>query len=228
MTAPYKAALAQSWLDNAAGWTAAVREDRIESRRLSTNEAIIEMVLASAPRRVLDMGCGEGWLVRKLNAQGIEAVGVEGSLPLVRAARAAGGHFLHLSYDEVSANPATAGGIYDAVIFNFALLEQELAPLLRAVKALLSKRGHLIIQTVHPWTACGEAAYADGWRSESFDQFGSAFPTPMPWYFRTLASWMAILKECGYLLADLREPRHPENGKPLSLLLICEAAISST
>lgn len=231
MSTPPKTSLAQSWLDNAAGWIAAVREDRIESRRLSTNKAILDAVLETAPtsaaRRVLDMGCGEGWLVRKLESYGVESVGVEGSLPLVQAARTAGGHFLHLTYDEVIAYPQRAGGIYDAVIFNFALLEDDLVPVLRAVRTLLSGHGRLIIQTVHPWTACGDAAYADGWRTENFDQFGSAFPSPMPWYFRTLASWTAALKESGYLITDLREPLHPENGKPLSLMLIGEPDLSS-
>ena len=38
-----------------------MRERRIESRRLVTDAAIVQAILALAPKRVLDMQCGEGW-----------------------------------------------------------------------------------------------------------------------------------------------------------------------
>ncbi|MNQ53832.1 hypothetical protein D3C85_678820 [compost metagenome] len=43
-----------SWRANALAWTQAVRESRIESRRLATELAIVEAVLARQPVRVLD------------------------------------------------------------------------------------------------------------------------------------------------------------------------------
>lgn len=57
--------LAQSWITNAELWTAAVRDGDIESRRLVTDQAMVNAVLAQQPRRVFDLGCGEGWLVRR-------------------------------------------------------------------------------------------------------------------------------------------------------------------
>lgn len=68
------AKIVDSW-HNAAPWTAAVREGRIESRSLITNRAIIETVLRRSPATVLDIGCGEGWLVRELAGHGIRAGG---------------------------------------------------------------------------------------------------------------------------------------------------------
>ena len=69
-----------SWNANARAWTKAVREQLISSRRVVTDAAIVEVLVALQPRRVLDVGCGEGWLVRALNERGIEAFGVDGSL----------------------------------------------------------------------------------------------------------------------------------------------------
>jgi SAM-dependent methyltransferase len=212
--------LVRSWSQNADAWTRAVRDGLIESRRLATDEAILAALPAAAPARVLDVGCGEGWLCRALAARGIEAVGVDVSLPLVEAARAAGGgRFEAVDYEDL---PALAGalGRFDAVACNFALLDEDLAPLLQALRGLLAPGGKLVIQTVHPWGACGDEPYRDGWRLETFEGFGGqVFPEAMPWYFRTLASWHAALDASGFRLRALREPSHPATGRPLSLLL---------
>ena len=54
-----------SWEKNASQWSAAVREGHIESRKLITDKAIVEAVLSYSPESVLDIGCGEGWLIRE-------------------------------------------------------------------------------------------------------------------------------------------------------------------
>src|ERR1700689_2940465 len=64
------AKIVESWRNNAHAWTSAVREQRIDSRALVTDRAIVDAVLARAPRSVLDIGCGEGWLARRLGGRG--------------------------------------------------------------------------------------------------------------------------------------------------------------
>lgn len=211
----------RSWIANAEGWTEAVRGGRIESRRLATDRAIVEAVAQRSPRRALDVGCGEGWLARALADRGMDVVGVDASAPLVEAARKlGGGSFRVLSYADLAADPASVGTGFDAAVFNFALLHEDAAPVLQAVRRILAPAGSLLIQTVHPWTARGEAPYRDGWRTETFAGFGPSFSEPMPWYFRTLESWIALLGRSGYLVRELREPAHPDTGQPLSLLLV--------
>jgi len=57
--------LAQSWITNAELWTAAVRAGDIESRRLVTDQAMVNAVLAQQPRRVFDLGAEKvGWYGR--------------------------------------------------------------------------------------------------------------------------------------------------------------------
>ena len=41
----------------------------------------------------------------------------------------------------------------------------------------------------------------------------------MPWYFRTLESWLELLADAGWTLEKQVEPPHPQTGKPASLLL---------
>lgn len=212
--------LQRSWVDNAEAWTTAVREQRIESRRLATDQAIVRAVLERSPARVLDAGCGEGWLCRALTEAGIEAVGIDAAAPLVEAARdAGGGSFRVVSYSDLVADPIGLGS-FDAIVCNFALLEEDVEPVLAALRQALNPAGALLIQTVHPWTASGEDEYRDGWRLENFSAFGGEFPRPMPWFFRTLQSWSASLRRAGFSVEELREPLHPDSARPLSLLIV--------
>lgn len=215
----------QSWHDNAAAWMFAVREDKIASRKLVTNQAIIETVQQLSPGKALDAGCGEGWLCRALAAVGVAMTGIDVSHELIEAATAQGNAwYLTLGYEQFCANPLLCGLDFDAVIFNFSLLEEDIVPVLSAAHSILAPQGKLVIQTVHPFTACGDAPYKNGWRVEDFSAFGALFPTPMPWYFRTLASWLEAVQTSGLTLESLREPLHPETGRPASLILVAKKA----
>ncbi|MCU1715792.1 class I SAM-dependent methyltransferase [Pseudomonas sp. 5P_3.1_Bac2] len=210
-----------SWQANADAWTAAVREQRIESRRLVTDAAIVQAILALEPKRVLDLGCGEGWLCRGLIEHGIEAVGVDASEPLIAVAKkaAGGAQYRVCGYAELPEQAAQLG-LFDVLVCNFALLEEPLAPTLEVLHQLLARDGRLLIQTLHPWRACNDASYRDGWRVETFAGFGEGFAQPMPWFFRTLESWLALFSETGWRLQWLQEPLHPESEQPVSLLLL--------
>lgn len=214
-------ALLDSWQHNAQAWIDAVRSGSIESRRQVTDQAILLAILGRQPERVLDLGCGEGWLLRALGDRGVEAVGVDGDRALVDAARAAGSAEVHLaSYAQLAAGQACVGKDYDLICANFALLQQDIIPLLTAMNALLVPGGALVIQTLHPW-GMADGDYQDGWREESFAGFAGDWQV-MPWYFRTLASWLNALDMAGLRLVGLQEPQHPQSALPQSLLLVAE------
>ncbi|MDH1575693.1 MULTISPECIES: class I SAM-dependent methyltransferase [Pseudomonas] len=216
-----EAALRLSWQQNANSWIEAVRSGAIESRRQVTDQAILVAILGRQPERVLDLGCGEGWLLRALAERGIDATGVDGDASLVEAARAAGSPQVHLaSYRQLCDGAVPIGTGYDLVCSNFALLHQDIIPLLAAVNALLAPGGALVIQTLHPWSEA-HGDYQDGWREESFAGVAGNW-RPMPWYFRTLASWLNALEMAGLKLVSLQEPQHPQSTEPQSLLLVAD------
>lgn len=224
-TEPFSdAKIVESWGMNAQAWTVAVREGQIESRKQVTDQAIIQALLSRSPRSVLDLGCGEGWLVRELAARNIRAVGADAVPRLIEAARrAGGGDFRAISHEAIAAGKL--GDAVDIVVCNFALLGKEsVEGVFRAVPALLNAHGAFVVQTLHPLMACGDLPYRDGWREGSWAGFGAAFSNPAPWFFRTLESWIRLFLDNGFRLREAREPLHPKTRKPESLILVGEMA----
>lgn len=218
MTMPNDAGVIDAWSKNTDPWTAAVRGGQIESRTLVTNRAIVDAVRSRAPRTALDIGCGEGWLVRALD--GVDMIGVDVVPGLVERAReAGGGDFRVLSYEQIAAGELAA--CVDAAVCNFSLIGKEsVEGVFGAARALLNPDGAFIVQTLHPALACGDAPYRDGWREGSWAGFSADFADAPPWYFRTLESWIALFGRNGLRLLELREPVHPHTGKPLSVILV--------
>ncbi len=216
--------IAQSWTDNAAAWSQVVRDGLIPSRQAGTNAAIVDACLALHDGPVLDVGCGEGWLVRELGVRGIAATGVDVSAPLIADAQArGGGAFAVATYEQLERDATVAAGPWAGIVCNFALLGDPIHPVLRALRNRLGPGGRLLVQTVHSWSVRGDAPYRSEWRTEAFDAFAVAFPTPMPWYYRTLSSWHSEFALAGLCVTRLDEPLHPDTGAPLSLLFHCEA-----
>jgi 2-polyprenyl-3-methyl-5-hydroxy-6-metoxy-1,4-benzoquinol methylase len=210
----------RSWSANVASWTDAVRDRKIESRNLVTDDAIIGVVKELHPRTVLDLGCGEGWLARRLAETGAKVTGVDAIPGLIEQARSAGGgEFLKASYEEIA-----SGGLdlkVDAVVANFSLIGKEAVDdVVRAVPRLLNPGGSFVVQTLHPHVATGDLPYVDGWREGTWAGFGPEFTDPAPWYFRTVATWISLVVGSGLKLTALREPIDPRSGRPASLILV--------
>jgi 2-polyprenyl-3-methyl-5-hydroxy-6-metoxy-1,4-benzoquinol methylase len=211
-----------AWNKNAQAWITAVRQGEIETRLLATNQAIVDAILRRAPQTVLDVGCGEGWLIRELCGRGINALGIDIVPGLIDSAVNAGvGRFRCLAYAEVSS--AMLDEQFDVVVCNFSLLGKEsVEQLFQHVPALLNEGGAFIIQTIHPVTGCGDLQYADGWREGSWAGFSDNFTDPAPWYFRTLDSWKALFIENGFTLPAIVEPMNPKTNLPASIVFIGE------
>jgi len=209
----------RSWQKNANAWIAVIQKEAIESRKLVTNQAVIDAIDAYRPTTALDVGCGEGWLTRAMSEKKMQAFGVDVAPLLIAQARQhGGGRFAVCSYEALAAG-SLSGRKFDAVVCNFSLLgKKSVDDLIAAAPTLMTDCGHLFIQTLHPVVASGDLPYASGWRQ------GSAcadLTDPAPWYFRTIAAWIACFVKCGLRLIECREPVHPKTKIPASILFIC-------
>ena len=219
-----------SWNKNADYWTEAVRGQHIESRRLATDDAMVSALLKYKCQRILDLGCGEGWLARNLAKHDLEAIGIDASKALIEKAQEAAheypsGPYYCLNYQELLSNASPIKSQFDAIAANFSLLDQGLEPILTGLHHYVRPAGHLLIQTVHP--SVSGPPYSDGWRHESFQAMKASSDAPdwapMPWYFRTLGSWIQLLHQTQWQLVELQEPVHPELQRPLSVLFIAQS-----
>jgi 2-polyprenyl-3-methyl-5-hydroxy-6-metoxy-1,4-benzoquinol methylase len=211
----------RSWNTNAKPWTTAIQTGSIRSRKLVTDQAIIDAVLSVGPRRVLDLGCGEGWLARALNSSGIQVTGVDVVPELIaEAARLGGGEFHLQAYDAI-AEGRWRSRPFDAAVCNFSLLGKEsVDSLIGGLGDHLREAGHLIVQTLHPVAACGDNLYQDGWRAGTWLGFRGEFRDPAPWYFRTLGSWISLLRRSGFEVMECREPTAPDGRAPASVIFV--------
>ena len=67
----------RSWEQNAKAWTEAIQNEAIESRKLVTNQTMIDAIVNYKPATALDVGCGEGWLTRALTQRNIDVLGID-------------------------------------------------------------------------------------------------------------------------------------------------------
>jgi 2-polyprenyl-3-methyl-5-hydroxy-6-metoxy-1,4-benzoquinol methylase len=211
--------LTRSWDRNADNWTRVVRGGLIPSRRAGTDAAVLDAIAEYAPKRLLDIGCGEGWLIRAAVARtGCAAVGIDGAAALIEAARTADPASSYHVLDYESFATSDIGTGFDVAVFNYSLFAEDIVPQLRAAASRLAPRGVIVIQTLHP----GDRQ-EDGWRTEDFTAFDGGDWAAMPWYYRALDSWCMALGNAGLDILEMREPA-ASDGRTLSLLMNCAPA----
>ena len=211
-----------AWDEAALCWADALRE-RVDPARAVADAAMVELVRQVPTGPILDAGCGEGWLARELAAHRHRVTAFDASPLMLELALREGpktADYRLLTYGEAAAGPRRMGGVFGTVVFNFSLLEERITPVLSAVGSVLFPYGRILIQAAHPASELdGPDGYRDGWRTLEEAAPGVAFPSPVPWYFRTFTTWVLELRRAGLLLVETYEPLDPATGRPVSLIL---------
>ena len=217
----------ESYKVNAMAWSNIIANEGIESRKLITNNAIKSVILACQPKKILDVGCGEGWLVRAMVRLGIDATGIDGVSELIDKAREYNcGKFEVCNYQQINQCKAIHAD-YDVIVCNFSLLgQQSSVDMLISCRDMLShSAGRIIIQTLHPCFTFEEELYQDGWKEGSWNGFPSSFTQPPSWYYRTLQSWITLFVSAGLALINVIEPINQGGNKPTSIIFECQKAV---
>lgn len=212
----------ESWQANANNWIQTIDHQEIESRKLITNQAIVETLRHLQPKTILDVGCGEGWLSRALIALGVDVTGVDAIPELVANAQSKGpGKFLTATYREIAEKGVLSKQSFDVVVINFALIDQEETELLiNYLPNIINPQGYLVIQTLHPLSVIGSLDYKSSWQPGSWNGMKREFVQPYDWYFRILGDWIRLFKHANLDIEDIIEPLHPQTKQPASVIFV--------
>lgn len=148
--------LRDAWEAEAAHWIAWARTPGHDSYWHFHRDAFLAG-LPQPPQRVVDVGCGEGRLVRDLKSLGYDVIGVDGSRTLLEAARAADptGEY-HLADAAALPLPDRA-----ATLVTQFMSPQDIDDLdgaMREAARILAPGGRLRMALVHPINSAGRFA----------------------------------------------------------------------
>ncbi|MFA5883700.1 MAG: class I SAM-dependent methyltransferase [Acidimicrobiia bacterium] len=196
---------------------------------------LADVHLAGA-RRVLDVGCGEGQLARRVAALGAEVVGVDGSWAQIAEARHRGGGPVYLRGSAVEL--PVADGSFDAVMACLVLEHVEpFEPAIDEVARVLAPGGCFVLFLNHPLLqAPGSGWVDDHILGEQYWRLGPYLPDDesmeevapgvrLPFMHRPLGRYINVMAERGLLVEHMDEPppspgfvaRAPEYGEAASI-----------
>jgi SAM-dependent methyltransferase len=158
-------------------------------------QPVVELLAPRAGERILDLGCGDGALTRKLADLGCAVIGVDASAAQIAAARALG-----LDARVVDGEALDFDGELDAVFSNAALHwmrapEAVIAGVYRALRPggrfVAECGGHGCVETIH------RALIAE------LDARGHDGAAASPWYFPTPDAYGALLRAGGFEIRSI-------------------------
>ena len=210
----------ERWEANAQYWVKVIREGRDRYRTELTDAAVLDAVGECAGLRVLDAGCGEGYLSRKLASMGADVTGVDAAQGLIDAASShpsPGARFIRAGVEDLPLKD----GEFDLVLCNH--LFSHLQDPTRAIgefARVLRGGGRLILLTLHPCfyvknseqgamnSVPAEEYFASRGIDQRFLVDGLESPSVITSWLRPLEYYAGTLRDAGFVIADLREP-HP-------------------
>ena len=191
-------------------------------------------------RRILDLGCGQGYLAHRLTEAGGVVTAIDGSAALIALAKQTYPENERLSFiaGDIRHPLPFSGGTFDLIVSNLAFMDIDpLESTMQECARVLRPNGTLIISLIHP-------AFMSGGRlTRTFRAiFGAplayainAYHTPLrrlwrirglsgktPYYHRPLEYYAELLKNSLFAITDLREPVLPRGERyPNAFLKLC-------
>jgi trans-aconitate methyltransferase len=151
---------------------------------------VLELLAPQPGERILDLGCGDGALTRKIAGLGCEVVGVDSSAPQVEAARTLG-----LDARVMNAEDLPFRDEFDAVFSNAVLHWIRRADaMIGSVYGSLRPGGRFVAE-------CGGHGCVNKIRTalvQALDRRGINGESRVPWYFPTPADYATRLERAGF------------------------------
>lgn len=151
------------WQASANAWIADMGERGDFGRRYVLDPVMLPRALARAPKKALDVGCGEGRFCRMLKQHRIDVTGVDPTAALIQAARARdkAGAYVEATAERLPFDDHT----FDLVVSYLSLIDiPDIAAGIPEMTRVLAPGGALLIANLNSFnTACVDT----GWVKDS-------------------------------------------------------------
>jgi 2-polyprenyl-3-methyl-5-hydroxy-6-metoxy-1,4-benzoquinol methylase len=222
-----------NWNKNADRWDAQYDQDGDPNRRYQSDETMLELLGDVKGQRVLDVGCGNGYLCRKLALQGANMTGIDLSDRFLQIAQEReakeqlGITYRHGSVSEMGFLPESH---FHKAVSNYVLMDvRDFSGTLRHVFRVLQPGGCFVIVISHPCFSCGPGGWVipapDSPRREDrfafrVDEYFQRGPVLSQWgdldpvmgYHRPLRDYWQAFTEAGFTVDGFEEPSITERG----------------
>lgn len=215
----------KEWDSNAGFWIKIIREKLDPYRLVVTDRAILKQALGPKRMKVLDAGCGEGYLCRRLAEQGHQIYGVDISRKLIEAAQDLENKSpLGVTYrvgDFKKTGLPTAS--FDLVLSNHTIYETgQPEKAVREFARLLKRGGRLVFLLLHPCFDVDRipkdhlplsVRYFQKNRVNRGYYCVSGLKSPFPYFYThlPLSKWINLVTDNGFSVTAIKEP-HPSLG----------------
>ena len=158
--------------------------------------SVISLLNPQPQEKILDLGCGEGTLAKKIQEQGAKVIGVDSSQDMVLAAKNKGIKALCMSGDKL-----TFDNEFDAIFSNAALhWMPDYAKVLNGAHRALTKNGRFVGEfggagNIISITQAIDKVY------QNHPRFGDY---QSPWYFPTDKEYAAQLERHGFKIISIK------------------------
>ena len=228
------------WNKKAQFWDELHGDEGNAFHRRLIEPSVLQLLDLRDGESILDIGCGNGALARRLAARGANVTAIDFSEQLIKFARrrsvAKGINVYYVVCDatDEAALMQLGTGRFDAITCTMTLMDMPtIEPLSHAVRSLLSERGRFVFSTMHPAFNSNNPIFVhekedrDGIVSEHFAVKLRAYldlppvkgagapgePTPHYYYHRPLSELLGTAFAAGLMLDGLLEPAfHPEDA----------------
>ncbi len=198
------------------------------NRQVIIDPVLWELIGDIKGLNVLDAGCGNGYLTRKLTQKGAHAIGVDFSQTFINycrkkeEAQKLGCTFIQASLDDLSEFKSNS---FDLVVSNIVMVDiLDYKQAFREIGRILKKKGRFIWSNLHPifarHGALGIRLPSDTRRREEYryriiDRYFETGACEIQWFGdvplwqfdRTLAEYSKGLKDAGFVISEIKEPK---------------------
>jgi 2-polyprenyl-3-methyl-5-hydroxy-6-metoxy-1,4-benzoquinol methylase len=220
----------EAWNEGAEAWDVFVESGADYYRHKVHGPALLAACQPLAGRRILDLGCGQGFFSRELARHGAQVTAIDLSERLLQLARRRedqegrlGIEYLQLNAADIASHLPPEG--FDIVVACMSLQDMaDVSGVLRGAFSLVHPTGRMIFSVPHPAT---DMAFREWERDETgrklclkVDRYFETGPALCQWtmarlkyhwstpYWRyTLGEWTTLVINAGFVIDRLHEPR---------------------